>query len=96
MQKLTNPQLGQVVFSKQGRDSGQMYFITKIESAEFVFVSNGTSRPIDKPKKKRLKHLNLTQQISNALNEKLRLNQKVDNSELVNAINIFKKLQLKG
>ncbi len=40
--------------SKAGHDKDQLYFILKVEE-EFVYLVNGTTRPLDKPKKKRKK-----------------------------------------
>ena len=36
--------------SKAGHDKDQLYFILKVEE-EFVYLVNGTTRPLDKPKK---------------------------------------------
>lgn len=38
--------------SKAGHDKNQLYFILK-EEEEFVYLVNGTTRPLEKPKKKR-------------------------------------------
>lgn len=38
--------------SKAGHDKDQLYFILKVEE-EFVYLVNGTTRSLDKPKKKR-------------------------------------------
>lgn len=42
--------------SKAGHDKNQLYFILK-EEEEFVWLVNGTTRSLDKPKKKRRKHV---------------------------------------
>lgn len=42
--------------SKAGHDKNQLYFILK-EEEEFLWLVNGTTRPLDKPKKKRRKHV---------------------------------------
>lgn len=52
--------------SKAGHDKNQLYFILK-EEEEFVYLVNGTTRPLDKPKKKRKKHVQVIRQIPAAL-----------------------------
>ena len=48
--------------SKAGHDKDQLYFILK-EEEEFVYLVNGTTRPLDKPKKKRKKHVQVIHRI---------------------------------
>ena len=48
--------------SKAGHDKNQLYFILK-EEEEFVYLVNGTTRPLDKPKKKRKKHVQVIHRI---------------------------------
>ncbi len=50
---------GTVVCSKKGRDKG--YFLAVVSSdGVYALVCDGKERPIEKPKKKNLKHLSLT------------------------------------
>lgn len=48
--------LGQVVLSKAGKDSGSFYAVLK-EEGDFAYIADGKLRKIEKPKKKRIKHL---------------------------------------
>ena len=48
--------------SKAGHDKDQLYFILKVEE-EFVYLVNGTTRSLDKPKKKRKKHVKVIHRI---------------------------------
>ena len=48
--------LGQVVLSKAGKDSGSFYVITA-EEEDFAYIADGRLRKIEKPKRKRKKHL---------------------------------------
>jgi len=48
---------GYVVFSKKGRDKGRYFVVLYTLDAEFVLMSDGNTRKIDRPKKKRRKHL---------------------------------------
>ena len=51
--------IGQIVCSKSGRDKGYFLVVTE-EHGNFVFVCDGKERPIERPKKKNVKHLAFT------------------------------------
>ena len=59
--------IGQVVYSKNGRDKGFPFFIIGIEG-EYVLLSDGKRRTLSKPKRKKLKHV----QLVNEVDEKIR------------------------
>lgn len=63
--------IGQFVTSKAGHDKNVLYVVVG-EEGDFIFLSDGRLKPVDKPKRKRRKHI---QPIS----------QKVE-SELISAI----------
>lgn len=48
---------GQVVRSKKGRDEGKVFVITEIIDDDFLFIVDGKLRKLDRPKKKKVKHL---------------------------------------
>lgn len=50
-------QIGRVVTSRCGRDRGQAYVIVGNLDQRHVLLSNGSSRPSERPKKKNIKHL---------------------------------------
>lgn len=81
-----NVTLGQVVYSKAGRDSGEKFIVIGIVDEQHVLVSDGSLRRIEKPKKKKIKHLNLTENIIDSLNKKLINSIKVANSEIKKAL----------
>mgnify|MGYP001275710880 CR=1 FL=1 len=81
-----NLNLGELVFSKAGRDSGRKFIITSIVDANYVFIVDGDLRKIEKPKKKKIKHLELTGIVVDSLSEKLKNNLKVTNSEIRKAL----------
>ena len=56
--------LGQIVFSKCGRDQGKPFIVVSIEE-EYVYLVDGNLRKVDNPKLKKKKHI----QITNATNE---------------------------
>ncbi|MGN1137749.1 MAG: hypothetical protein ACI4SF_16205 [Oscillospiraceae bacterium] len=51
--------IGMIVRSAAGHDKGNFLVITAVEG-DFAFVADGKERKLQKPKKKRLKHLKLT------------------------------------
>ena len=53
---------GKVVCSKSGRDKGYFMVIVKCEEG-VAFVCDGKERPLERPKKKNLKHLQLTNKV---------------------------------
>lgn len=48
--------IGDVVKSIAGHDAGRLYIVIAVEN-NFCFVADGRGRLIDKPKKKKVKHL---------------------------------------
>lgn len=54
--------IGQIVFSKSGRDKGKVFVVLSVED-EFVFLTDGRIRPLDRPKKKKFKHVQPTNTI---------------------------------
>jgi len=81
--------LGQVVFSKAGRDSGRKFVVVGIVDELHVLISDGDSRKIDKPKKKKLKHLEIMGQVPDDLQKKLKNGQSVTNSEIRRALAVI-------
>ena len=74
--------LGKVVLSKRGRDADRLFMIIEILNDEYVYIADGNLRKIEKPKKKRIKHLciiNLEQ--SNLRDYTLSVNE-INNSNL--------------
>ena len=51
--------IGMIVRSAAGHDRGNFLVITAVEG-DFAFIADGKERKLVKPKKKRLKHLKLT------------------------------------
>ena len=50
-------QPGIVVFSQKGRDKGRLFVVLYQMDADFVAICDGRTHPLEKPKKKRRKHL---------------------------------------
>jgi len=65
------PQIGTAATSRQGRDKGKAYVIVSVIDKDFVLVSDGETRPLIKQKKKRIKHLKLTDVVFEGIEAKL-------------------------
>lgn len=48
---------GIVVISQKGRDKGRLFVVLYQVDADFVLIADGDARKVEKPKRKRRKHL---------------------------------------
>jgi len=79
-------QPGQLVYSRAGRDGGRPFLIVSILDEKYVAIADGDLRRIDRPKKKNIKHLQVTQHIAAEISHKLQRGERVKNRELRAAI----------
>ena len=77
-----NNLLGKVVHSKSGRDKGKYFIIIGIIDAEYVYISDGDLRKIEKPKKKKLKHLGFTNLMADEIREAILSDGRISNSKI--------------
>lgn len=80
--------LGQVVISKAGRDVGRRFVVVGLVDEIYVLLADGSLRRIEKPKKKKIKHLKQTEEVIEGLTERLESKQKVSNSEFQKALGV--------
>ncbi|MGI5918094.1 MAG: RNA-binding protein [Christensenellales bacterium] len=83
-------EVGRVVESKAGRDKGRLLIITGIVDEQYVTIADGDLRVLERPKKKKLKHLRLRPQILSSIAEKLASGTKVFDAELRSALRAIK------
>lgn len=76
---------GQIVFSKCGRDRGRPFVIFGMDS-EYVYLVDGDMRTLDNPKKKKIKHVQITHHIDESLNCKLEQNLYLNNTDITRAL----------
>ena len=81
---------GQLVRSIAGRDCNQFYLILNLIGDKFVEVVDGDKHPINKSKKKNVKHLKITMLVSKEIETSISKGELVDNSEIAAAINRLK------
>ena len=73
--------ISDVVVSTTGRDQGDWFYVIA-EDQTFLFLANGKDRPLDKPKRKKRKHVQKVLRSETRVAEKLRSGDKVLNGEL--------------
>jgi ribosomal protein L14E/L6E/L27E len=83
---MNNLVLGSVVESRSGRDSGSYYIVVKIIDREYVMIADGEIRKIEKPKKKKYKHLKPNGDILSKIAKKLSGNEVIYNAEIRSAL----------
>jgi len=82
----SEPVIGRVVYSKAGRDKGKMLIVVGVIDENFVLVADGGMRPIERPKKKRMKHLKFTDITVDYIAEVIKKGDKPTNTELKKTI----------
>ena len=73
--------ISDVVVSTAGRDSGEWFYVVN-EDPIYLFLANGKDRSLDKPKRKKRKHVQKVLRSETRVAEKLRTGGKVLNGEL--------------
>ncbi len=79
-------EIGRVAVSTAGRDKGRYFMILDIIDDQYVYIVNGELRTIDRPKKKKIRHLKLCPQVLNGIAQKLKTGAKVFDAEIRSAI----------
>ena len=73
--------ISDVVVSTAGRDQGEWFYVIA-EDPIFLYLANGKDRALDRPKRKKRKHVQKVLRAETRVAEKLRLGDKVLNGEL--------------
>lgn len=55
--KASASEIGRVVISTQGHDKGQWYAVKEVADERYLLLVNGTTKPLEGPKKKQVKHV---------------------------------------
>ena len=74
--------LGTVVYSKAGRDVDRKFIIMDIIDKDYVYICDGDLRKVEKPKKKKIRHLMFTEIVAEGIRQSLMSNVGVSNSQL--------------
>ena len=73
--------ISDVVVSTAGRDTGEWFYVIGREE-DFLLLANGRNRTLEKPKRKRLRHVRKVLRSETRVAEKLISGDKLLNSEL--------------
>lgn len=63
--------VGQLVKSVAGRDKNRWMIVVEVIDDDYVLVADGKSRKIERPKKKKIKHLSKTNTIFEDISKKI-------------------------
>lgn len=77
-----------IVLSLAGRDKGRLFFVLETDGV-YALIADGRTRRLEKPKRKKLRHLRLAAQTDSKVAKKLRQGDTVLNSELRRELAIF-------
>lgn len=81
-----------VVLSLAGHDKGKLFAILEVENENFVLIADGRHRKIQKPKKKKIKHLKALGKLEFADESKNPAS--ATNRELLRALRSFASLEV--
>ena len=70
-----------IVLSVAGRDQGKLFYVLETDGA-YVLVANGRERRLERPKRKKLKHVRKVPRAESRIARKIASGEKVLNSEL--------------
>ena len=80
-ERLSDIQIADVVISTAGRDQGELFYVIGTDPV-YLMLANGKDRTLDKPKRKKRKHIQKVLRSETRVAEKLKEGDKVLNSEL--------------
>ena len=80
-ERLSDLNIADVVKSTAGRDQGKLFYVIGTDPV-YLTLANGKDRTLEKPKLKKRKHIQKVLRSETRVAEKLRLGDKVLNSEL--------------
>ena len=80
-ERLSDVNISDVVIATAGRDQGKLFYVIGTDPV-FLFLANGKDRTLEKPKRKKRRHIQKVLRSETRVAEKLRHGDKVLNSEL--------------
>lgn len=75
-------QIGEIVKTTKGRDSGKFGIVIGYINDNFVTIADGDKRKYDRPKKKNIRHVVSTRYISEEIVQSINENGRVSNAKL--------------
>lgn len=80
--------IGKFATSKAGHDKTKLYVIMN-EDSEHVYLVDGDLKPLDKPKKKLKKHIQIVNRVDETIQNKLETGQIIYNEDIKRAIKLY-------
>ena len=68
-----NDLIGKMVLSKRGRDKNHLYVVIGHLSDSYVILSNGSTKTVQMPKHKNLKHVSVLDDVDDEIKESIML-----------------------
>ena len=90
METTTDISVGQIVKSKAGRDKDTLYLVLNIVDLSYVTVVDGRLKKLENPKKKKIKHLMIYNDVIDDLSKEIDSN-KVNNAYIREVLTPFNK-----
>lgn len=81
--------IGRYAWSKSGRDKDRLFIIIGIYDDQHVLIADGEYRRVENPKKKKLKHLNITNSTAEEIRALVTMKKKLVNADLQKAISNY-------
>lgn len=78
--KQTDLEIGQIVKSKSGRDAGRIFVVFDKIDDNHVLIVDGSLRRLDKPKKKKIKHLARLNLVATEIREAILNDRRINNA----------------
>ena len=80
-ERISDFEISDVVISTAGRDAGELFYVIG-EDSLYLILANGKDRALDRPKRKKRKHVQKVLRSETRVAEKIRSGNKVLNGEL--------------
>ena len=80
-ERISDLNISDVVKATAGRDRDKLFYVIDMDG-QFLLLANGKDRPLDRPKRKKCKHVQKVLRSETRVAQKLRCGDKVLNSEL--------------
>ena len=81
--------IGDIVISASGHDMGEWYIVANVQN-EFVDLIDGKNKPIEKPKKKKIKHTLKANYFAEEIAQKIVNDNYIQNAEVRKTLKFFK------
>lgn len=80
MESTKDISIAQIVKSKSGRDKGRLFIVYDILDDNYLLLVDGDIRRLAKPKKKKIKHLVVYNEVIETLKNKILIKEKFNNA----------------